>query len=72
MDKLATTLHITRFEDWQQITVSTIRKHGGHQLLAKYNGSPSKLLASVYPEYPKIVGLVKTVPLHFMDITGQL
>ncbi len=28
-----------------------IRSHGGSGLIEKYHGSPSKLLASIYPEY---------------------
>ncbi len=52
MDNLAKKLKITDRQAWYHITLRTIRKHGGTGLLAKYQNSPSKILATVYSEYP--------------------
>ncbi len=51
MDDLARKLNITNNADWYQITNGTLKQHGLATLLKNYNGSFSKLLKAVYPEY---------------------
>ncbi len=51
MDELAKKLNIIDKEEWYKITIKTIQQNGGSGLLSKYNGSPRKLLTTVYPEY---------------------
>ncbi len=53
MESIAKKLNITDQEGWYKVTVETLRMHKAGGLLAsKYNNSPSKLLATVFPEYP--------------------
>ncbi len=54
MDDLAKQLKLEDYTGWYSITGKIIQEHGGGTLLSKYNGSPSKLLPSIYPEYPLI------------------
>lgn len=52
MDNIARKMNIHSPEGWYQITKSTIFEFGGKDLLDKYyQGSISKLLQTVYPEY---------------------
>ncbi len=51
MDKFAKKLNITSEEQWHTITWATLKRHGASVLLSKYNGSVSKLMSTVYPEY---------------------
>ncbi len=53
MDNLAKQLHITSHEDWHKVTHDILRQHGATGLLNRYNGSFSKLLTTLYPEYKK-------------------
>ncbi len=55
MDNLAKKLNITDHQGWYQVTSTVLQHHGGKGLLAHYDFSPSKLLKSVYPEYPKCI-----------------
>ncbi len=51
MDDLAKRVHITDPKGWYKVTKAMIMNHGGAGLLRKYNGSPKKLVQSVFPEY---------------------
>ncbi len=51
LDHLAKKLNITCQDGWYNVTYQTLKQHGGKKLLDKYNGSPSKLLQTVYSEY---------------------
>ncbi len=51
MESLAKALNIQDTEGWYHVTKKTIEEHGGGGLLSQYDGSPSKLLQSVYPKY---------------------
>ncbi len=54
MNSLAKKLNITDPEGWHRVSHNTLQKCGvGGLLASKYNDSPTKLLAAVYPEYPK-------------------
>ncbi len=52
LDELAKKLNIRDKADWYNITTNTFRDHGGQELLRMYNNSTSKLLSTVYSEYP--------------------
>ncbi len=52
MDALAKKLNIKYQEEWYDLTHGIMKKHGGTGLLDRYKNSPSKLLTTVYPEYP--------------------
>ncbi len=54
---LAKKLHIVDHVGWYTLTCATLRKHGGSRLLEKYNGSPSKLFSTIFPEYPLLLRL---------------
>ncbi len=67
MNTVAKTLNITSSEGWYAITYHKLLDHGAHTLLKRYNNSPSKLLAAVYPEYPNL-----PIVLHLiLDINGK-
>ncbi len=51
LDDLANKLQLKNFEGWYGVTTGDLNNHGGHRLLALHNGSFSKLLQAVYPEY---------------------
>ncbi len=66
LDSLAKNLNITKgSEGWYKITYQILKKNGGGRLLREYNGSPSKLLSSVYPEYPE-----KQCFIYLYDTSG--
>ncbi len=60
MDNLAKTLQISNPEEWKsKLTKSVLYTHGGTTLLnVNYKGSVSRLLATVYPEYPSTYSLI--------------
>lgn len=49
MDELTKKLNIT--DEWFKITTKALKQHGASRLLQKYDGSPIKLLKTVYPKY---------------------
>ncbi len=51
MQQLQIKLSITDHEAWDKVTTANLLQHGGRSLLDKYNGSLSKLLTTVLPEY---------------------
>ncbi len=57
MDEIAKQLNIQNPQQWYTVTFKLLRQYGATALLNRYNGSPSKLLASVYPEYPSVANL---------------
>ncbi len=52
MDDVGKKLNITSSDGWYNITHNKLMKHGASALLQHYSHSPSKLLTTVYPEYP--------------------
>ncbi len=51
MNEVIQKLHITDKEGWFSITHKTLAHHGAGGILTRYDGSVSKLLAHVFPEY---------------------
>ncbi len=49
LQNLAKELNIIDQSGWYKISASLLQRHG---LLQKYNGSVSKLLSTIFPEYP--------------------
>jgi hypothetical protein len=45
-------LQFKHMDDWYNVTWKQIKKNGGRGLLDKYGDSPSKLIISVYIQYP--------------------
>ncbi len=58
LDRIGKELNVN--DGWYTITAKTLRDHGAAGLLKKYNDSPSKLLQTVYPEYPTLNYVVVT------------
>ncbi len=54
LNELAKKLNITEASGWYTVTKEVLRQHGGSGLLQTYNNSPSKLLTTLFPEYPLI------------------
>jgi hypothetical protein len=52
LDWVSQQLNYQSMEDWYGISIKTIRQMGGGGLLQKYGNSPSKMIQSVYPNYP--------------------
>ena len=67
MDYIGKKLEYKSMDDWYNLTKGHIIENGGGTLLEKYNGSPSKLLMSVYPEYNWILFKFDTVPKNYWD-----
>ncbi len=51
LEDVAKKLNIHDESGWKTITVKILQQYGGHGVLRKYDGSPSKLVATVFPEY---------------------
>ncbi len=69
MDGLAKKLNIEDKEDWYKVKGPSLLEHGGGRLLMIYNGSMSKLLSSVYPEYPTFhYPLTRLIQVGYVEI----
>ena len=65
-DWLGKELGYKTLDDWYNITISIIDKHGGGSMLDTfYNGSPSKALKAVYPEHKWMPWRFKKSPKGF-------
>ncbi len=51
LDDLAKKLNFIDLRGWHTLSRSILQEHGGYGLVQKYEGSISKMLTSVYPEY---------------------
>jgi hypothetical protein len=58
---------IKQQSDWYSLTVRDLEKQGGSRLLAKYGYSPSKLLATVYPERKWNVDMFHRKPVGYWE-----
>ncbi len=73
MDALAQKLDIKAASDWFRVTEKMIHENGGGGLLTTfYNGSLSKLLSTVYPEYQRacrtaVLRVVNDLKLNKME-----
>ncbi len=43
--------YMKKVKDFSHVTVESLKKSGARGLLEKYGNSPSKMLATLYPEY---------------------
>src|SRR5689334_8574467 len=66
-DKLAQQLGYHSMDDWYNVTVEDINRHGGSTLLMHYNGSPSKALQCVYPEHNWMMWRFVRTPKGFQE-----
>jgi len=56
-------------DDWYNLTLEDINKHGGHTILRDYfNYSPSKALQGVYPEHNWMIWRFHTVPRGYWEM----
>ncbi len=63
LDDLGNKLKIRSHNDWYNVTVNEIRKHGGGGLYNKY-GTLYMMFSSVYPEYPmKILSITVKIEM---------
>jgi hypothetical protein len=67
IDWLAKKLHITKIEDWYKVTADDFVKNGGKTLLNHAQGSPSKLIASVFTGHKWEIWKFGHVPQNFWD-----
>lgn len=51
LDHISVELNVNNLDDWYNITATEFRKRGGDGVLHHYNGSISKMLKTLYPEY---------------------
>ncbi len=51
MDDLAKQLNISPNDIWNSLSAKSLKEHGGAGLLKKYNGSYTKLLENIFPEF---------------------
>eukprot|EP01114_Cavostelium_apophysatum_P022250 TRINITY_DN7990_c0_g1_i11.p1 TRINITY_DN7990_c0_g1~~TRINITY_DN7990_c0_g1_i11.p1 ORF type:complete len:350 (+),score=40.21 TRINITY_DN7990_c0_g1_i11:1015-2064(+) len=65
LSELANKLGYTQWEDWYSISSTDIIKTGGWGLLKVFEGSPTKALTTVFPEYDWKIQRFKYVPLNF-------
>ena len=68
MNWLGKQLGYQKMDDWYNLHWKDIAKYGGWSLLMKYNGSPSQILQSVYPEHKWIIWMFNSVSTGFWDI----
>ncbi len=52
MEELAKKLNIKQLEDWYHVKWTTVQQHASI-ILHKYDDSPSKVLTTIFPEYPR-------------------
>jgi hypothetical protein len=81
MEWLGKELKFNKMEDWYKITLKNIQENGATGLVAKYGGSPSKLVQAIYPQHQWILSKFDTVPRgywsdkenqkNFMDWLGK-
>src|SRR5690349_13904891 len=65
-DWLGTQLGCKEMDDWYNVSVEDIYKHGGSGLLNDYyNNSPSKALQTVYPEHQWLIWRFGQTPKGF-------
>jgi hypothetical protein len=55
LEDIGKRLKVQQLNDWYKIRNADIIHHGGSGLLSHYGNSLSKLLRTVYPEYPSVV-----------------
>eukprot|EP01114_Cavostelium_apophysatum_P008516 TRINITY_DN2104_c1_g2_i1.p1 TRINITY_DN2104_c1_g2~~TRINITY_DN2104_c1_g2_i1.p1 ORF type:complete len:464 (+),score=142.11 TRINITY_DN2104_c1_g2_i1:652-2043(+) len=49
---LSESLGLSSWEDWYQVKVNEIKKHGGGDLLKLYNNSQFRLFSTIFPSHP--------------------
>lgn len=59
-------------DDWYRVTAKDIKEFGGSSLLAKFGGSPSKLLQYVYPNHDWALWKFQTTPQGFWQLQENI
>lgn len=59
------------YASWYKISNKDLLRHGGRGLLGRYNGSLSKLLASVFSEHPWDIGQFVHKPRNYWSSTSN-
>ena len=66
-------LNFQSLEDWYSIKHDHFAQYGGHQLLDLYDGSPFKLLSTIYSEHQWVAWKLDRLPRSWWtDPTNQL
>eukprot|EP01114_Cavostelium_apophysatum_P017565 TRINITY_DN5254_c0_g1_i1.p1 TRINITY_DN5254_c0_g1~~TRINITY_DN5254_c0_g1_i1.p1 ORF type:complete len:742 (+),score=155.67 TRINITY_DN5254_c0_g1_i1:67-2292(+) len=67
-DLMAARMKLSTMDDWYQVRVRDIAKHGGGGVLAQFYGnSPLRALKAIYPEHNWQFWKFSTVPHHHWD-----
>lgn len=64
---LGVQLGFNSMEDWYNINIDKVVKHGGRNVLTVYNGSAMRAVQNVYPEHKWLPWKFETVPLGFWE-----
>src|SRR5690348_12861840 len=67
-EKLGVQLGYEQMEDWYNITLEDVHKHGGQELLANYNSIPSAL-QTAFPEHTWMFWKFLRVPHGYWKVT---
>eukprot|EP01114_Cavostelium_apophysatum_P024328 TRINITY_DN9484_c0_g1_i1.p1 TRINITY_DN9484_c0_g1~~TRINITY_DN9484_c0_g1_i1.p1 ORF type:complete len:760 (+),score=172.60 TRINITY_DN9484_c0_g1_i1:126-2405(+) len=69
-DRISENLGLVKWEDWYNITVGEIKRHGGEYgsgVIKRYYGSPAEALTDIYPEHPWKLLKFEHLPTQFFD-----
>jgi hypothetical protein len=72
VDWLGHHLGFKHLDDWYKITMEQMFLYGGRGLLEEYNGSPWRVLKSIYPHHPWIAWKFHQVPKGFWKDSQNL
>jgi hypothetical protein len=54
LNEISPKLNIKSLEDWYSKSFADVVAHGGRTMMGVYSSSISKMLTTVYPEYPRL------------------
>jgi hypothetical protein len=72
LEWLGKRLGFNQQEDWYKITSEDIITNGGKTLLINFNGSPSKVVQAVFPDYQWMPFRFGTVPKRYSSSMQEL
>lgn len=60
-------LQFNKMEDWYKVTSTDFIKNGGKTLLNRFEGSPPKVITSVFPDHKWYMWKFGTVPMRYWE-----
>lgn len=72
MDWLGKQLGIAQWQDWYKVTRAQIGENGGWAIIHRYNGSPSSILTTVYPQFSWELWKFDRSPREFWNDENQV